>query len=215
MKNRVFCLILGLCLLIASSASAWTAEGFYRRTQYGEMESYQNIPFDYELSLYNQFYMVDDETLDQFWAHIDAEHKDTDDDIYDLRVWYSADGRYQFEVQVKQPTYDSFETEIAKAPEYMALMKDNYDPESNPKQLHDGILRETPAGTMLETAISYDIFGEDGTVYHTVFVYYDIYLKGVEYCFSIYAYDGDYASAQALLDEVAQTVRLQAFSHPA
>ena len=212
MKKHVFCIVLCLCLLLSVSAQAWEATGFYRRGTYGALETYQNIPFDYELGMYSQFIMVDDDTLDALWKELDQNRKPGDDEVYDMRIWYSADGRYQFEVQVKAPTYDSFGEELISAPDYLSLVKADYPPESHVKMLHDGILHKTPSGTMLETALSYDVYDADGNAQSVVFLYYDIYLDGVEYCFCIHAYDGDYTAAQALVDEVAQSVRLKAFS---
>ena len=48
----------------------------------------------------------------------------------------------------------------------------------------------------------------DGGTLPVVFVYYDAYAGGVEFCFSLFAYDGDYESAQSLLDDIMQTVSL-------
>ena len=209
MKKRVLCLLTALLLCAALSANAAGGLGFSRRVQYGPLVSYENLLCGYALSMFARFSMVPEEQMEEIWASIDANREEGDDEIYDLRIWIAPDSRYRVEVQVKEPTYDSFETEIAKAPEYLELVKDSYAPENNVRQLHEGILRETPAGTMLETALAYDLILEDGSALPLVFVYYDIYDGAMEYCFSVYAYDGDYDAAQALLDEIAQTVRLQ------
>lgn len=212
MKKHVFCIVLCIFLLLSASAQAWEATGFYRRGRYGELETYQNLSFDYELGMYSQFIMLDDDALNALWDELDANRKEGDDEVYDIRIWYSSDGRYQFEVEVKQPTYDSFGTELINAPDYLALVESDYAPESHVQMLHDGILHKTPSGTMLETALTYDTYDEEGNVHPVVFLYYDIYVAGVEYCFCIHAYDGDYTAAQALVDEVVQSVRLNAFS---
>ena len=209
MKKRFFCLLLCFCVCFSMSAQAWSFSGSRLFPQYGELISYENIPYDYQLNIYSGFEPASDETLEMLLAHIDADHSDGSDMIYDLRIWYSPDGLYQFEVQVKKPTYASFEEELLQAPYYLDLMGDQYDPDSHVRQLHDGRLRKTPMGTMLETAIAYDSYDEEGTAYPVVFVYYDLYLNGLEYCFSGYAFDGDYDTAQAMVDEIVQTVRLQ------
>lgn len=215
MKKRFFCLLLCFCLCFSVSAQAWSLSGSRLFPQYGELISYENIPYDYELSIFSQFEMVPDETLETMLAHMDAEHSDGTDAVYDLRIWYSQDGLYQFEVQVKKPTYATFEEELLRAPDYLSLVADSYTPENHVRQLHEGRLRKTPMGTMLETAIAYDSYDEEGNAYSVVFVYYDLYLNGLEYCFSAYSFDGDYESAQALLNEIVQTVRLQVSNLPA
>ena len=209
MKKRFFCLLLCFCMLFSVSAQAWRFTGSQRFPQYGPMITYENLPFDYQMSVYSLFEPTSDEDLEMLLAHIDAEHSEGDDLIYDLRIWYSPDGLYQMEVQVKQPTYGTFEEELLRAPEYLELVIDQYSADSHVRQLHDGRLRKTPMGTMLETAIAYDIYDEEGAAYPVIFVYYDLYLNGLEYCFSVYSYEGDYESAQAMLDEIVQTVRLQ------
>ena len=206
MKKRVFCFALAFVLLLCVSAQADNGMSFYRHMQYGMLSSYENMVYHYSIKVYNRFVMMPDEFLEQFWAHNEENHDETADEIYDLRIWSSQDSRYQFEIQVKKPTYDSFETEIAKAPEYLDLVKDGYPEESNVRMLHEGKLRSTAAGEMLETAIAYDVTDENGHTYTIIFVYYDIYKNGVEYCFSLYAYDGDYEAAQLMLDEMCQTV---------
>ena len=209
MKKRLFCLVLCFCVLFSLSAQAWSYSGSRLFPQYGELITYENIPYGYQMRIYSLFEPASDETLEMLLAHIDAEQTEDDDPIYDLRIWYSPDGLYQVEVQLKQPTYGTFEEELLRAPEYLDLVIDQYSADSHVRQLHDGRLRKTPLGTMLETAIAYDIYDEEGNVYPVVFVYYDLYLNGLEYCFSVYSYEGDYETAQAMVDEIVQTVSLQ------
>ena len=208
MKKSALCLLLALLLLCALPAQADTAADFYRQLQYGALTPYDNLAFGYGISVYGRFHMLSDEELDEIWATLDENWQEGDDEIYDIRLWLLPDSRYQMEIQVKQPTYDSFQTEIEMAPQYAALVADNYAPENNMHQLHEGILRDTPAGQMLETAIAYDHILSDGSSLPVVFLYYDIYVGDAEFCFSLYAYDGDYSSAQVLLDRMVQTVRL-------
>ena len=215
MKKRVFCLALALMLLFAVSVQADGAKSYYRRVQYGTLMPYDNLVYGYSLGVYSRFIMLNDEQMESDWADIDANHEEGDEELYDLRIWVAPDLRYEFEIQVKEPTYASFDIEIAKAPEYADLVRDSYPEDSNLRMLHEGILRSTPAGDMLETAVAYDSADDDGHIYTTVFVYYDIYANGVEYCFSLYAYDGDYKAAQAMLDDICQTVELTPMAVPA
>jgi len=210
MKKRIFALCLCFLLLLSIPAQADSSR-FFRRSRYGSLISYENAQYDYALGVYGNFLMLTDTYTEALLANLREGLTEEDDEIYDLRIWYSPDYRYQFEVQVKEPTYDSFETEIAKAPEYLDLVKDGYAPESEVRQLHPGVMRETPAGTMLETALEYKQFSQDGASQRVTFVYYDIYLDDVEYCFSLYAFDGSYEAAQGMLDEIAQTI----IFHPA
>ena len=85
----------------------------------------------------------------------------------------------------------------------MALEEAGY---TNVRQLHDGILRDTPEGQMLETAYTFDLPYDNGSVMHITVVYYDCYYLGIEYIFEITAYNGDYETAQYLLDEMVKTV---------
>ena len=64
----------------------------------------------------------------------------------------------------------------------------------------------TPEGDMLETAYAFDIPLEDGSVRSITVVYYDCYYENIEYIFEMTAYDGDYETAQYLLNEMVQTV---------
>ena len=214
MKKRAFCLVLSLILLFCVPVQA-DGRNFFRRLQYGTLSPYENFVYHYSLKIYDRFEMIPDEMLDVLWQHLDEDHDENSDNVYDIRFWVSQDGRYQFETQVKEPTYASFDIEIAKAPEYADLVRDSYPEDSNLRMLHEGILRSTPAGDMLETAVAYDSADDDGHIYTTVFVYYDIYANGVEYCFSLYAYDGDYKAAQAMLDDICQTVELTPMAVPA
>ncbi|MBQ9198184.1 MAG: hypothetical protein IJ157_13240 [Clostridia bacterium] len=208
MKKRVFCLLLSLALMVCFTAQADGIGSFYRHMQYGTLTPYENFVYHYALKVFSRFEMLSDDYLELLMQHIDETRDEDSEETYDIRIWLSQDGRYQFDVQVKQPTYATFAEEIEKAPQYLELTRDNYAEDSNVRMLHEGILRSTPAGDMLETAIAYEETDEYGRASTVVFLYYDIYQDGVEYCFSMYAYDGDYSSAQAMLNEICQTVQL-------
>ena len=84
-----------------------------------------------------------------------------------------------------------------------------YTPEEQFKQLHDGILRDTPAGQMLEMAMSFVAIADDGRTVPTTAVYYDFYANGYEYIFMMTALnDNAYDAAQKLLDSMMQTVSI-------
>ena len=210
MKKRIIPLLLILFLLTSTlPAQAAGSTSFFRRYQYGTLTLYENLVYGYSLGIYSKFEMASDEALQEyFWPTFEESEKNGGDAVYDYRYWYSRDGIYSIEIQVKEPTYDSFETEIAMAPKYVELTADEYAPENELKQLHDGILRDTPAGQMLETAVSYISFDSEGNATPIVFVYYDIYARGVEYCFCLHARNGNYEETQSMLDEMMQTVSL-------
>lgn len=208
MKKRLFGLTLCLLLLVCSSAAAEGGMSFYRRMTYGALAPYENMAYGYALSVYERFVMVSDEEMETVWQNLDASLTEEDDEVYDLHIWYDPEGRYQFEVQLKEPTYDSFDTEVEMAPQYLDLVRDQYDEDSNVRMLHEGILRDTPAGQMLETALAYDDVNMYGDSYTVIFLYYDFYAGDREFCLTLHAYDGDYEAAQSLLDEIAHTFQV-------
>lgn len=202
--KKMMCLLLAAAMLCcAASATA----GWLARTEYGEFVEYENRVFGYSLGMYEAFIMYPDSLLEQIMgeANLDEEA----DELYDLRCWVAPDSQYSFQVQVKEPTYDSFETEVAKAGDYLSLVLEDMTAQGceNIVQLHEGILRDTPEGPMLETAVAYDIV-QDGQYVHVISMYYDCYRGDTEYIFQLSAYDQPYEDAQALLDTVVQTVRI-------
>lgn len=206
MMKRALCLLLVLFLLPACALGD-TALDFALRVRYGAMVDYENLAFDYALQIFSKFYMYPDETLEAIWA--DMDETEDGDAVYDIRYWLSPDSAYLFHVQVKEPTYDSLETEIKNAPDYLSLVYDDLAESgcTNITQLHDGVLRDTPAGQMLETAIAFDSV-QDGQTMRVVSMYYDFYYGEVEYIFQLYAYGQSYDDAQALLNAIAQTVEI-------
>lgn len=211
MKKRVFCLLLALMLLctVPAMASQDTA-AFLRHFRYGQLTEYENMAFQYAVGIYGKFWMYSDEALEEFMMDLEENASEDDEELYDLRVWVSPDRRYAVEIQVKEPTYESFAVEVEKAAEVAAKEQKYYEPEQELKQLHDGILRDTPAGQMLETAMSYNMSDGEGNTIPVVYVYYDYYHENVEYIFAVTNFMGDYESAQAMLDEMMQTVRIGA-----
>ena len=206
MKKSVCCLLLAAMLLLCLPAQADKLNDMQRRIQYGTLALYENMVYGYSLGVYRRFVMADDDWTQSRLEEADANYEEGDDRLYDIRAWYSTDARYVIDIQVKEPTCASFEEEIANAPHYAEKIADGFSEENHLRQLHDGILRETPAGVMLETAVAYEMIADDGSEQTVVYVYYDIYLMGVEYCFCLYDYEGDYESAQIMLDAMMQTV---------
>lgn len=206
MKKRVLSLFLLLILLSLSCSAQADISNFFLRTRYGQLISYENIPFRYAIKVYGGFTMYSDDQLNEIWNNMSL--AEDEDEIYDFRYWLSPDNTYEFQVQVKEQTYDSFKTETAKAPEYISLIESDMEEAGyfNIRQLHDGILRDTPEGEMLETAYAFSLTTAKGTQVDITVVYYDCYYEDIEYIFEITAYNGDYDTAQYLLDQMVQTV---------
>lgn len=205
MKKRFFCIVLACMMLFSLTSAHAVINNFFLRTRYGQLVPYENLVFHYAIHVYSGFMMSSDEQLNARWDSMTFE--EGEDMLYDFRYWLSPDRTYEFQVQVKEQTYDSFETEVQKAPDYISLMEEDMLALGyyNIRQLHEGILRDTPEGKMLETAYAFTVPVEGGGVDITV-VYYDCYFEGVEYIFEMTAYNGDYETAQYLLNEMVQTV---------
>lgn len=204
-------LILLLCLFLTIALPVQAdPSGFSRRIIYGSLVDYSNYVYGYAIGIYGKFQMLPDEALAPVWDHLneDLQNNPEADRVFDLRCWLSPDSRYQFQVQVKEPTYSSFAVELAHAPDYLHVIADQFLPEDELTQLHEGILRDTPEGQMLELAISY--LQEDAKKGRSkvVSLYYDHYYDGLEYIFSLLDFGGNYAQAQSLLDEMVQTVQI-------
>ena len=209
-KKRVAALLTAAVLLLCGSAQA-IGNNLFTNLKYGTLTPYENRVYGYSLNVYSRFGVLSDENVAAFLEESDREAAENGEDseyIYDLRVWSSPDKKYIFEVQVKEPTCESFEQEIEAAPHYMEKIQDQFTPEQQLNQLHDGILRDTPVGQMLEIAYSYTYFYESGTAEPNLAVYYDYYGEDYEYIFLVHAINGDYESAQKLLDTMVQTVSI-------
>lgn len=202
--KRCFCLVCILLLLFALPAQA-QINNFYLRTRYGQLMPYENLVFNYAIDVFGGFSMYSDAQLNALWDNLSSD--ETDDEVYDFRYWLSPDNTYEFQVQVKEQTYDSFETEVQQAPYFITNVEKDLKDQgfTNVRQLHEGILRQTPEGKMLETAYALSVPTDKGSVEITV-VYYDCYYGDIEYIFKMSAYNGDYDTAQYLLDEMVQTV---------
>ena len=206
MKYKLLCLALCLLLIFSCLPAQAAFNNFYLRTRYGQLVSYENFPYCYAIDVYSGFYMYSDDQLNALWENYDN-NDDDDDEIYDFRYWISPDRTYEFLIQVKEQTYASFEEEIAHAPYFIDNMMDDLRAAGfeDIRQLHPGILRDTPEGQMLETAYSVG-YVKDGASTQITVVYYDCYFEDIEYIFEVTAYNGDYETAQYLLDQMVQTL---------
>lgn len=213
MKKRVFCIALSLIMLISLSPAQAAINNFFLRTRYGELVPYENLVFNYAINVYSGFLMASDHQLNTRWENMVFE--EDDDLLYDFRYWLSPDHTYEFQVQVKEQSYDSFQIEVQRAPDYISLMEEDMLAAGyyNIRQLHEGVLRNTPEGKMLETAYAFTIPKDSGELDVTV-VYYDCYFEDLEYVFEITAYNGDYETAQYLLDQMVQTVDIWSPAYP-
>ena len=62
MKKRLVCLLLSIGLLFSLPVQA-SASAFYRRVQYGLLQSYENLVYDYSIKIYDRFVMTSDEDM--------------------------------------------------------------------------------------------------------------------------------------------------------
>ena len=199
MKRKRFAafLMAAMLLLCAGSAQA-VGNKLLGNIKYGVPVPYENRVYGYSLDVYSRFDMFGDAVIAEQLAQLDEEQDEIDDYIYDARVWRSPDAKYLLEIQVKKPTYETFAQEV----------QDQFTPEQQFKQLHDGILRDTPAGQMLEMAVSYLTTADDDSTVPTTAVYYDFYANGYEYVFILTSFNGTYEDTQKLLDSMMQTVSI-------
>jgi len=201
-------LAISLCaFLLLGCASAHAAGlSFYQRKLYGSLVPYENIPFCYAIDVFASFSMFSDDQLNERWEMYEPD--ESSDEIYDIRCWLSPDRTYEFQVQVKEQTYASFEEEVKNAPNYISSMEDEMKAlgYSNIRQLHNGLIRRTPEGDMLETAYTFTVPNNNGTSVEIIVMYYDCYYENIEYIFEITAYNGAYDTAQALLSEMIKTL---------
>lgn len=206
MKKKIFCILLSALMLFSVTGAQAVINNFYLRTRYGQLALYENLVYNYAIGVYSGFYMYSDDQLNAIWESSGKE--DMQDEVYDFRHWLSPDRTYGFQIQVKEQTYASFEEEVKNAPNYIALSRPSLENAGyiNIHQLHDGILRDTPEGKMLETAYTFDIPNDDGSTLHITVVYYDCYYQDIEYIFEVTSYNGDYETAQYLLHEMVSTV---------
>lgn len=153
--------------------------------------NYENRVYGYSLDIPNAFYMLSEDELQQLF--------DGSSDIYDMRYFVSSEYMLSIEVQVKVPTYSSFEEECANAATYIDILKSWGAKE--PFLVHEGLIRKTQLGSMLEMAYGYKVDGSNVNV-----VYFDYYLGENEYIFYLEGYGTTYEVLQPLLARIVETV---------
>jgi len=212
MKKAILSLLLSL-MLLCSTALAEPNQFFIFRN-YGTMMSYENLVFCYAVDIFSKMIAYTDDELNAVWDSMSFD--EDDDDVYDLRYWVTTDKKMEFQVQVKEQTYASFEEELANAHLYITFVEDGMKAlgYKNIRQLHNGIKRNTPEGIMLETAYAFTVPLDNGTEVDIAVVYYDCYYGGIEYVFEMTSYTGDYETAQYLLDKMMQTVDIWTPDYP-
>ena len=180
--------------------------------------SYENPVLGYSLRVPKALVSLPDSDLAEI---LDNAHSRVgfgeDDYLYDVRIWgmaASASDTLVLEVQLKKCTHTDFETEVANAPNYSERQEAQQAEQGNDvsiTMLHDGILRETPAGTMLEMACVWHCTDADGTPRDTMHVYYDYYCNSIEYCFVLEAPERlvTLEGMQKLLADIMETVRIE------
>jgi hypothetical protein len=154
---------------------------------------YENRVFGYSLDIPAAFYMLTEDELQQLFDGSNGS------DVYDMRYFVSSEYMLSFEVQVKVPTYSSFEEECANAASYIDLLKGWGVKE--PFLVHEGLLRKTQLGNMLEMAYGYKV---DGTKVNVV--YFDYYFGENEYIFYLEGYEAAYEILQPILARIVKTV---------
>jgi len=201
MKKRLACILLCVLMIFMSLPASADTTGFNTRMKYGTLVPYDNLVYDYGIYVYTGFTAVSDAYLETMLLA----YTGSQDRVYDLRMWNSKDSAYVMEVQVKEKTYASIEEEILHAPEYAALVNDGVEEENRITQIHDGILRDTEAGTMLEMAYYYIV-----NDVKCVSVYYDYYGEQAEYIFQLSSYGKEYDEVQKLLDNMVRSAKIGA-----
>ena len=142
---------------------------------------------------------------------------DSEDYVYDSHLWgvqVSSDGVLILEIQLKKCTNESFEKEVEMAPRYEEIENAMLEEEGSSTritQLHNGLLRETPMGTMLEMAYLVTYTHDDGSSAQETHIYYDFYYNTIEYIFCLQAPTEliTVESMQQLLSELMQYVQIE------
>ena len=132
------------------------------------------------------------------------------DAMYALNVWmrtYDEDDYLVLEAQVKQPTYASFDEEIAASATYEQNREEEAEAQwgedfDRMEVYESGTLCETPAGPALRR--TWALYLKDGRCLYSTGV--DLYTDQAEYCFLIHGYGGHREELDALLDAIVPTI---------
>ncbi len=178
-----------------------------------DWQRYDNLVFLYGFSLPGDFLPVSEQARrERLDASAGAPDGPGSEELYDYRAWLSADGGFLFEFQLKEPTYASFEEEVARYPEYLGLIGPGAREQgiTGLRFAHDEVrVRQMPAGRMLENATLYEVADEQGTAVSCSDVYYDFYGPHCEYIFRLLGIAKSYSETSGLLESIVNTARVR------
>ena len=162
---------------------------------------YENLVYQYAFSLPGEFQAEE--------PYSDYSQPEM---VYENRDWYSPDGSYRFYFQLKKPTYAGMDEEIAMLPRYLDLIGPSVESVGGRglRFVHEdpAVMRELPAGRMLENATQYEYTDEDGQEGLHISVYYDYYDGYNEYIFGLDSRTHSYEEVAALLSRIGETITL-------
>ena len=217
MKKTV-CAILSLMLaLLPALCTAELSLTIPHVTEENSTE-YSDTYLGYSLRIPDFLVKVNDTYLRQYLESMnEGKTPDSADYVYDSHLWgtqVSSESAMIFEIQLKKCTNESFEKEVEMAPRYDEIenaMLEETGSSTRIAQLHNGILRETPMGTMLEMAYTVNYLLDDGSSSQETHVYYDFYYNTIEYIFLLEAPTEliTVESMQQLLSELMQYVQIE------
>ncbi len=213
MKKLLLTLCIAALLPLGAHAESFldrSRSAFISKADRAQWTTYDNRYCGYSLQLPTGYESYSDQELADSLERNQADGED-EDQLYDIRIWMDRNSSTMLMIQMKECTYGSFEEECAKAPYYAEYMKEEWESDEtmlSPRMYHEGILRDTPLGMMLETCYQYDYqVNEELQVTITV-MYYDFYYNDIEYIFLMESGSMDYAALQALLHDIVSTVKV-------
>lgn len=201
-----------LMMLLTLTAAAEETINLPRVTEKNSV-LYDNSYLGYSLRVWEYFTAVPDAANQDQLKLIQENEAEDDDHVYDVRYWVVAvtENEYMtFCVQLKERSCETFEQEVANAAVYAEIANAKLPEDGSLghyENVHEGILRDTPAGQMLETAYRFtDAQGKQMTV-----VYYDFYYNTIEYCFVLENESSliSVETMQQLLGDMMSTISVQ------
>ena len=210
MKRWLALLLIFTLLPVCALAQEPTLDSLFGRWMndpYRVMIPYENRVFGYAMQLPASLYAMDDDSLADILANMQSQDDPNDlGQVYDIRVWFTADTTRILEFQVKEPTYDGIETEYANREETAQMTLEGFAAQgyTNAACVSGDAFVETPVGDMLESVYTYT--DADGTA--QVQVVLDLYYGPLEYCFVLSAQGEDVQAARELITKVANTLEI-------
>lgn len=214
--KKLLCLLLALMLLTPAALCQSMQERVQKDAAQQVLGAwvkswprYENTVYRYSFCLPQTWAMQDEKerqaALDEIAAQ-DGEH----DRLAEMRQWYSEDYSLVFCFQIKEPTYDSLQTECDKYGEYLSsVIADAQEGYGHYAYVRDTpLVHSTPIGDMLEMPITYDYTYPDGRVLTFTRVYYDYYYAGLEYIFLIEAAGENYETAAWHLEQIVNSAAI-------